>query len=262
MDAARQLKPFRGARLNRTHPLAKGLVGCWIFNEGSGDKVYDLSGYGNDGDLTNMDPATDWVGGKHGWALGFDGSDDYVSVPTPSGIMNSGTVAAWVKPYDVYVTAIHGIFISGWGVNYQRIYILDYNIGGLHKFYICLGGSTLVNSTYDFLVDTWQHVALSWEGSIYYIYVNGLQVITGTATALDGLSATSRIGGGPGQPNLVFNGAIDSVGIWNRVLLAEEHAHLYREPFCMFEEPAPRSIFIMPGNPWYYYQRQKMRRSM
>jgi len=42
------------------------------FDEGEGSKVYDKSGKGNDGTLTNMDPGTDWVTGKYGKALDFD----------------------------------------------------------------------------------------------------------------------------------------------------------------------------------------------
>ena len=43
------LKPRLGLRLNHNHPLAQGLVGCWVMNEGGGDKVFDLSGNGKAG---------------------------------------------------------------------------------------------------------------------------------------------------------------------------------------------------------------------
>jgi len=42
------------------------------FDEGEGSIVYDKSGKGNDGTLTNMDPGTDWVTGKFGYGLDFD----------------------------------------------------------------------------------------------------------------------------------------------------------------------------------------------
>jgi len=35
-------KPPYGSRIDPTHPLAQGLVGCWLFNEGGGNKVFDL----------------------------------------------------------------------------------------------------------------------------------------------------------------------------------------------------------------------------
>jgi len=42
-----KMKPPAGARPIVGHPLAKGLVGCWLANEGSGSRAFDVSGYGN-----------------------------------------------------------------------------------------------------------------------------------------------------------------------------------------------------------------------
>ena len=42
--------------------LWTGLPGLWMPSLGvTGDTLRDISGYGNHGTLTNMDPATDWV---------------------------------------------------------------------------------------------------------------------------------------------------------------------------------------------------------
>ena len=67
------LKPPLVTLLRQGHPLSKGLVGCWLFNERGGDSVYDASGQGNTGTLTDMDPATDWVVSEKGSALDFSG---------------------------------------------------------------------------------------------------------------------------------------------------------------------------------------------
>jgi len=48
--------------------------------EGEGSTAYDKSGTDNDGTLTNMDPGTDWVTGKYGYALDFD--EDSSQLPT------------------------------------------------------------------------------------------------------------------------------------------------------------------------------------
>ena len=58
--------------------MNSGLVGYWNFQEGTGTTAYDKSGKRNHGTLTNMDPTTDWVDGKLGGGLDFDGSDDYI----------------------------------------------------------------------------------------------------------------------------------------------------------------------------------------
>ncbi len=63
-------KPLLGQRLNRAHPLAKGLLACWLFNEGSGNRVYDYSGNGYNLTLTSMP----WVATQKG--TGIDGDAD------------------------------------------------------------------------------------------------------------------------------------------------------------------------------------------
>lgn len=50
-------KPPYGVKLNRQHPLAQGLVGCWLMNEGGGNTVFDLAS-GNNGTA----PALIWDG--------------------------------------------------------------------------------------------------------------------------------------------------------------------------------------------------------
>ena len=61
--------------------LLTGLVGAWCPSLGpSGYTLLDRSGRGNHGTLTNMDAASDWVGTPGGWALDYDGTNDYVQL--------------------------------------------------------------------------------------------------------------------------------------------------------------------------------------
>ena len=46
---------------NELNGNEEGLVSYWNFNEGSGTIVYDQTGNGNDGQLTNMDSESSWV---------------------------------------------------------------------------------------------------------------------------------------------------------------------------------------------------------
>ena len=50
-------KPYIGILPNKNHPLSQGLVCCWANNEGTGGKVFDLSGNDNHGTITGAD----WV---------------------------------------------------------------------------------------------------------------------------------------------------------------------------------------------------------
>ncbi len=54
------------------------LVGHWKLDEGSGDVAHDSSGNGNDGNLVGN---PQWVAGKIGGALEFDGTGSIVDIP-------------------------------------------------------------------------------------------------------------------------------------------------------------------------------------
>jgi len=58
-------------------PLDDGLVGYWSFNEGSGTIAHDYSGNGNDGTING---GATWVAGISGYALSFDGFNDYLDL--------------------------------------------------------------------------------------------------------------------------------------------------------------------------------------
>ena len=63
--------------------LWRGLVGAWMPSLGpSGGQLFDVSGYGNHGALTNMEVSIDWIPTEKGYALDFDGSNEFVGVQT------------------------------------------------------------------------------------------------------------------------------------------------------------------------------------
>ncbi len=96
-------KPPLPVHINWEHPLSRGLVGCWLFNEGGGNIAFDLSGHVNHGTING---AT-WTAEKLGSALSFDGTNDYVEVPDPDQELapDALTFAVWIK------------ILSGWYVH-------------------------------------------------------------------------------------------------------------------------------------------------
>jgi len=56
--------------------FTNSLLAYWSFDEGSGNIIYDYSGHGFDG-IRN---GASWTTGYSGYALDFDGSNDYVSI--------------------------------------------------------------------------------------------------------------------------------------------------------------------------------------
>ena len=84
---------FAGREINCSLDDCNGLVGYWKLNE-LGGKVNDSSDYGNNGTVTG---ATHGVKGKIGKALSFDGSGDFVEVPTSSSLETNKnlTISVW-----------------------------------------------------------------------------------------------------------------------------------------------------------------------
>ena len=98
MDRPRQF------RINYGHPLARGLVFAGLGGPaGVGSSLYqDSSLYRNNGTLTNMDPATDWVWDRFlgRWVLDYDVTNDAVALPAVFGTLDSGnawTISIWHK---------------------------------------------------------------------------------------------------------------------------------------------------------------------
>ena len=69
-------KPKPGVMVNPLHPLSRGLIGCWLFHEGSGNLVNDISGHGNNGNFGAAPPT--WIS----TGLNFDMTvqDDYTDL--------------------------------------------------------------------------------------------------------------------------------------------------------------------------------------
>jgi len=80
-----------------TGPTARGLVGAWSFDRGSGSKAADASAASNAGTLIG---ATWAPRGRFGRALRFEGSEALVRVPAaPSlDLTEAMTLSAWVRP--------------------------------------------------------------------------------------------------------------------------------------------------------------------
>lgn len=233
-------KPLPGTPINPLHPLARGLVGYWLLNDG-GKLAWDYSGNGNHGLLTNMHPPTDYVGSKFGTALEFDGVNDYVLTTfNPNidiGNENPFTISVWAYPRNV---ASNLYLVSGSSGN--RFYFGTYTsqwFWGIGNTYDLTTGVAATNNI-------WQYVVLVFEGSSnnVKIYLNGIleydELYTGTANYAN----VNTLIGAYSPANNEFNGLIDNVSIYNRVLLAQEVQQLFIAPFGMFKRPSVARYFV------------------
>jgi len=154
-----------------------------------------------------------------GYALQFDGADDFVSI-ADSGDFDfdeTFTVEAWVKPISLSGTGSYKSFLggnfseppfsgSGWQFFLDNA---DYSNWGLS---VCVPDCDAAKSGSGGLqTNQWQHVAGTYDGSNIRIYKNGE------------LIATQAHSGNVGDVNFVlvgiwetsFDGVMDEVRIWN-----------------------------------------------
>lgn len=152
------------------------LVHWWKFDDGSGTTAVDSVGDAN-GTLTNMDPETDWVTGKIGGALDFDGDNDYVSLPAIDALKgNTVTISAWINGYSIEEYSggdhrYHPIVSTYYFENPDSFGYFLYVKDDETRFYLASGDGYYVGSS---TIDNgWHHIAGTFDGSYLKIYVDG-----------------------------------------------------------------------------------------
>jgi glucose/arabinose dehydrogenase/fibronectin type 3 domain-containing protein len=199
-----------------------GLVLSYGFNENAGSSLTDSSGSGNTGTITG---ATWNTTGKFGNSLTFNGTTHVVTIPssTSLNLTTAMTLEAWVYPTSS---------TAGWRAVIQRetdAYFLHagYSGGALRPTAGGTFGTALdyFSSPTALPVNTWSHLALTWNGTTMRLYVNGAEVATkartGTLQGTSGGAAAVRIGNNVPYGER-FIGQIDEVRIYNRALSAAE----------------------------------------
>jgi len=217
-------------------PPRDQLVAQWKFDDGSGSTAVNSVAPGTrDGTLVNF-PGDDsqWVAGKIGGALDFDGTDDYVNIGGYKGVTGSmdRTVSAWIK---APTSGADDAEIISWGQNNNGkkwIFRLQDDNGTAGAIRVEVSGGYVVGTT-DLRDGQWHHVAAvlpAGQNNVnkVLLYVDGAP---DGSSAVQGQSINTassqevRIGRGHG--NYYFPGPIDEVYLYNRALSAAEIATLY-----------------------------------
>jgi hypothetical protein len=195
------------------------LKAAFGFEEPSGAMAIDASGTGNEGTLTG--PART-AAGRFGSALSFDGVDDIVTVPDSDSLdLAAGmTLEGWFRPTElgrwrngIIKEAATSLAYAMYPETSSAQPRLVAQIAG--RLRETIGPSQLP-------INTWTHMAATYDGAIFRLYVNGAQVATSSRSGI--LTATTgplRIGGTLVYPEY-FKGMIDEVRVYNRALLPSE----------------------------------------
>ncbi|MEY5001478.1 MAG: hypothetical protein RLZZ211_1514 [Bacteroidota bacterium] len=228
--------------------LTTGLVGYWPFC----GNANDASGNGNNGTVNGATLTSDRFGNANS-AYSFDGVDDLIQIaPSPSlnNFNNSISICAWVYSNGLSGNPsygnqdLQGIFgPATWLINdggfFLRLYDGNFDNTNNRVFNysnslpnVSLTSSNIVNTS------IWEQVICTYDGNAIKIFRNGIltdqQIVGGALTySLNTLGRYYTIGqciDWALSTNIqAFNGKLDDIGIWNRVLTAAEIQQLYTQ---------------------------------
>lgn len=199
-----------------------GLVGHWTFDEGTGTETYDMSGNGNMGRLMNM-AADDWVKttpiAGNGWALDFDGGDDYVEIEDDASFkFNAGddfTFSMWLKRNAI---STEQALLGTWPSN-DNGYLLWFK--STNKLQINLDTIDILSTGTITDTSSWHHVAVTMNRPTLTFYIDGANDSSGSSSS-DVSDAGNLFIGDSGSFHSRFNGLLDDIRIYNRALSAKE----------------------------------------
>ena len=245
-----QQKPSLGVQINWAHSLAKGLVGCWLLNEDSGNMVFDLSKNGLN--LTLFNDAH-FVLGTFGSALDFDGTGDYAIKAVANFSYSAMSMACWAFT----PTAVGGedcIMHLG-KAGQVEWFEIEFTNGDIQIGIDDNGnrggkGKTTYKTTEGTYANSWHHLVATVEpGVILRLYIDGVEYGAGASLA-GGVSEYQFTEGyylgymGTGGSSNYFQGLLGNAALFNRTLNANEVTQLCRESFAMFRKPTRMFVTV------------------
>jgi len=189
---------------------------------GSGTVWRDLAG-SNNGTLTNGPT----FNGSNRGSIFFDGVDDYVSLPISNSLQNTSyTMFGFLKSNvsiqngssERYLFYFRGTTTGSnrFGVLFGLSSNVGANNGGLNLIIGNGGWNGYSSSRRSWDSNTWYNIAVTQNGTTYIMYVNGVQINTGTAVIPQFSGITNN------DLGILWNGNIVEGLVYNRALTPAE----------------------------------------
>ena len=184
---------------------------------GSGTTWTDVSGKGYDGTLTNGPTFSSNYGGN----IVLDGSNDFVTGVHNSelNLRNDVTVECWFRRTGGRSSWVR---ILGKGNSSNRTYGLWYHVNSNYFLYQRYGPSSInVMPTIPVVLNTWYHMVGTSSGSNHTLYLNGVNVGTGSLSQTFH-SSTDPYKVGSFDGSYHHTGDVSNCRIYNRALSEAE----------------------------------------
>ena len=233
-------KPPLGSIIDHEHPLSRGLVMALLMNEGSGNRIYDLTNNGNDGVLTN---GPLWKPGRNGAAIEFDGNNDRIECGSNTSLLSGAFSISARMRNKLSATAFPLCAFP------NAPYILAPAANNLPLLLLGNNNYRYFNNNPKLYDGNWRHVVFTVPGggindinsSAMYLESRP-QTVNATVDTVDQTAKTAfRIGA---RQWLFSNGDISDFRIWNRALFPDEVKDLYINPYGFIYKP--QKYWLMP----------------
>ena len=187
---------------------------------------YGLSSSPLNIEATNASTEATWSS-ANGGVRDFDGVDDYFTGGAVADITGTAlTLAAWVYP-EGGANQYHDVIgKDGWSDGY-RLELSSY--GTALSFYLTAGSGHNLNIASVFTTNAWNHVVVTYNGTVMCAYINGVSNATTQARsgAVDTSSDDLNIGMHSNGSSYPFNGKIDDVRIYDVTFTSNQAYQLY-----------------------------------
>jgi hypothetical protein len=244
-----QVQAVSSSRSATTTLDVVGPTAWYQANSSSGSVLVDSSGNGGNG--TVVDSAS-WLPGVSGNSLSLNGG----RVQLPNGVVSGHddvTIATWINLSSVDTWSRVFDFGSGTGVNMFLTPEAGFD-GGPMRFAIKPGGQAeqLIDGP-SLSAGQWRHVAVTIDGDIGSLYLDGVLVGTNTSMTFDpadlGITTQNYLGDSQYESDPSLFGRIDDFRIYNEALPAEQIAQLAGAAATSFamtaEAPATTSLIAI-----------------
>ena len=214
--------------------LYNPLAAYWKLDEFAGATSFaDASGDGNTGTCGVACPAMG-VPGKVGTAASFNGLDDQIAIPdSPSLRLNQFTIALWVYPKQI--KADFQPLVDKNNSTGDRNYGLLIVPNSMQVRYSIWAGDCATkfaaNSAGQLTLNTWNHVAFTYDGAVERLYINGILDSSNAAPTASLCQTAVPVNiGMVTAAFLPFNGMLDDIQIYNQALSTVSVASLFNSP--------------------------------
>lgn len=229
-------QPPLGKPLNKSHPLSKGLVGCYLLNEGGGKVAKDSTQLNTIGD-GSLGAGAVFAVKQKGQCASLSGTTSRIDLGAAPSLVGTAlttncTFSAWINTSTITIgeRSIMSTANNGTAFDINRT---------AAKLNVIWNNVNILTSTASLVIGTWYHVAMirqgatgSWGSSIY---INGVLDSSVSAVATNPATSASNASIGSLSTAFLFNGFINNVMWYNRALSQTEIQQLYISPYSMFK---------------------------